>query len=38
MSKYIGGFVLPIPKDKIETYQKISTQCSAIWKKHGALG
>lgn len=37
MSKYIDGFVLPLPKDKIETYREISAKCGAIWKEHGAL-
>jgi len=37
MSKYIDGFVLPLPKDKIDAYQEIATKCGAIWKEHGAL-
>lgn len=37
MSKYIDGFVLPLPKDKIEDYRKIAAKAGAIWKEHGAL-
>lgn len=37
MSKYIDGFVLPIPKDKLAQYREIATKASAIWKEHGAL-
>lgn len=37
MSKYIDGFVLPLPTDKIEAYREVSAQCGAIWKEHGAL-
>ncbi len=37
MPKYIDGFVLPIPTDKIETYREMSQKASAIWKQHGAL-
>lgn len=37
MSRYIDGFVLPLPKDKIEFYQAVATKCGAIWKEHGAL-
>ncbi|RYD68655.1 MAG: DUF1428 domain-containing protein, partial [Verrucomicrobiaceae bacterium] len=37
MSKYIDGFVLPVPKDKVETYREVATKASAIWKEHGAL-
>ncbi len=37
MSKYIDGFVLPIPKDKVETYRAIAEKASKIWREHGAL-
>lgn len=37
MSKYIDGFVLPIPKDKIEIYRGIAENAATIWKEHGAL-
>lgn len=37
MSKYIDGFVLPVPKDKIETYRAIAEKASKIWREHGAL-
>jgi uncharacterized protein YbaA (DUF1428 family) len=37
MSKYFDGFVLPLPKDKIEAYREIATKAAAIWKEHGAL-
>ena len=37
MSIYVDGFVLPVPKDKLETYRKIAEGASKIWKEHGAL-
>lgn len=37
MSKYIDGFVLPLPKDKIDKYTETATKASAVWKEHGAL-
>jgi len=37
MSKYIDGFVLPVPKDKLETYRDIAEKAGQIWKEHGAL-
>lgn len=37
MSKYIDGFLLPFPKDKIESYREVAAKCGAIWKEHGAL-
>ena len=34
---YVDGFVLPLPKDKIDAYREIATTCGAIWREHGAL-
>lgn len=35
--KYVDGFVVPVPKDKIEAYRELAAQAGAIWKEHGAL-
>jgi uncharacterized protein YbaA (DUF1428 family) len=37
MSNYVDGYVLPVPKSKIETYRRIAEKAGAIWKEHGAL-
>lgn len=37
MSKYIDGFVIPVPKNKVKTYQAIAKKAGKLWKKHGAL-
>jgi uncharacterized protein YbaA (DUF1428 family) len=37
MPHYVDGFVIPIPKDKIETYRKIAEEAGKVWKEHGAL-
>ncbi|BDS06196.1 hypothetical protein NT6N_12360 [Oceaniferula spumae] len=37
MSQYIDGFVIPVPKEKIDAYKATATQAAAIWKEHGAL-
>ena len=37
MSKYIDGFVLPLPKDKIDKYSELATLAASVWKEHGAL-
>jgi uncharacterized protein YbaA (DUF1428 family) len=37
MSKYIDGFVLPIPKDHLQKYTEVATKAAAIWMDHGAL-
>jgi uncharacterized protein YbaA (DUF1428 family) len=34
---YIDGFVVPVPKDKIEAYRAIATRAGEIWREHGAL-
>jgi uncharacterized protein YbaA (DUF1428 family) len=37
MKRYIDGFVLPIPKQRVPEYQAIAEAASRIWKEHGAL-
>jgi uncharacterized protein YbaA (DUF1428 family) len=37
MPHYVDGFVLPIPKDKIDLYREIAQEASKIWREHGAL-
>jgi uncharacterized protein YbaA (DUF1428 family) len=34
---YIDGFLLPVPKAKLDEYRKLAEQASAIWIEHGAL-
>jgi uncharacterized protein YbaA (DUF1428 family) len=34
---YVDGFVVPVPKDKLEAYKKMSLACGAVWKEYGAL-
>jgi uncharacterized protein YbaA (DUF1428 family) len=35
--RYIDGFVLVIPRDKLAAYKKMAADGGKIWKKHGAL-
>jgi len=35
--QYVDGFVLPVPKDKVEDYRRIAALAGNIWKEHGAL-
>jgi len=35
--KYVDGFVIPVPKKKLDDYRRISRKCGKIWKEHGAL-
>jgi uncharacterized protein YbaA (DUF1428 family) len=37
MARYVDGFLLPIPKNKIQAYKKISTQAGKVWLEYGAL-
>ncbi|MFA6466597.1 MAG: DUF1428 domain-containing protein [Patescibacteria group bacterium] len=37
MSKYIDGFVLVVPKDKVQEYTKMASEGRDMWMKHGAL-
>lgn len=34
---YVDGFLLPVPKGKIEEYRAIAKKSSEVWKDHGAL-
>jgi uncharacterized protein YbaA (DUF1428 family) len=37
MSRYVDGFVIPVPKDRIEDYRRVAEKAALIWKEHGAL-
>ncbi len=34
---YVDGYVLPVPKSKVEAYRAIASKAGAIWREHGAL-
>jgi uncharacterized protein YbaA (DUF1428 family) len=34
---YVDGFVLPVPKKKIDTYRRMAAKAGKIWREHGAL-
>lgn len=34
---YVDGFVVPVPKDKMEAYLDMSRKCGKVWREHGAL-
>ena len=34
---YVDGFLLPVPKKKLNAYRSISQKAGKIWKEHGAL-
>lgn len=37
LAKYVDGFVIIVPKDKVEEYQKMAEGGRDVWMKHGAL-
>lgn len=34
---YVDGFVLAVPKEKIEAYQAMAATAGSVWKEYGAL-
>ena len=37
MAKYVDGFILVVPEDKVEEYKKMAESGRDSWMKHGAL-
>ena len=34
---YIDGFVVPVPKRKLEAYRRVARTAGKVWRGHGAL-
>jgi uncharacterized protein YbaA (DUF1428 family) len=37
MSHYVDGFVLPVPKSRLDDYRQMAEKAGRIWKEYGAL-
>lgn len=37
MGRYVDGFVLPVPRSKLDDYRKLARKAGCIWREHGAL-
>lgn len=37
MANYIDGFVLPVARDSLDNYRRLSESTVDTWKEHGAL-
>lgn len=37
MAHYVDGFVVPVPKAKLDAYRQLAEKSARIWKEHGAL-
>jgi uncharacterized protein YbaA (DUF1428 family) len=34
---YVDGYVLPVPKKKLEAYRRMAQKSGKVWRDHGAL-
>jgi len=34
---YIDGFVVPVPRKKVDAYRRLARKAGKIWKEYGAL-
>jgi uncharacterized protein YbaA (DUF1428 family) len=37
MPKYVDGFIVPVPKKKLQEYRRMAQKAGKVWKDHGAL-
>ena len=37
MANYIDGFVLPVPRDRMNEYKRVAAAVAQIYKEHGAI-
>jgi uncharacterized protein YbaA (DUF1428 family) len=35
--RYVDGFVLPVPRKKLQAYRQMAQKAGRIWRDHGAL-
>ena len=34
---YVDGFIVPVPKKKLQDYRRLARKAGKIWREHGAL-
>jgi uncharacterized protein YbaA (DUF1428 family) len=34
---YVDGFVIAVPRDRLDDYEQIARDAAAVWRKYGAL-
>jgi len=37
MAHYVDGFVIPLPKENLNTYRRLAQRAGKVWRDHGAL-
>lgn len=35
--RYVDGFVIPVPKKKVQAYRRMARKAGKIWQEHGAV-
>ncbi|MGH8619413.1 MAG: DUF1428 domain-containing protein [Burkholderiales bacterium] len=35
--RYVDGFIVPVPKRKLDAYRALSRKAGKVWREHGAL-
>jgi uncharacterized protein YbaA (DUF1428 family) len=35
--RYVDGFVIAVPRERLEDYERIAREAAAVWREHGAL-
>ena len=35
--RYVDGFIVAVPKKKLEAYRRMARKASKVWREHGAL-
>ena len=37
MSRYVDGYVLPVPRKNVAAYRRMAQKAGKVWRDHGAL-
>lgn len=37
MTRYVDGFVLPVPKGNVDEYRRMAREAGEVWREYGAL-
>jgi len=37
MAHYVDGFVIPLPKRRLNAYRRLAQEAGEVWRDHGAL-
>jgi uncharacterized protein YbaA (DUF1428 family) len=37
MARYVDGFVVPVPKARLDEYRRLARKAGKIWREYGAL-